>query len=47
MTSTTTAATVEKLCVLFVQFGIPEVLVSDNGTNFVSRAGRLYSTQWD
>ena len=37
MTSTTTAATVEKLRVLFAQFGIPEVLVSDNGTNFVSK----------
>ena len=37
MTSTTTAATVEKLCVLFVQFGIPEILVSDNRTNFVSK----------
>ena len=37
MTSTTTAATVEKLCVLFAQFSIPDVLVSDNGTNFVSK----------
>ena len=36
MNSTTTIATVEKLRVLFAQFGIPEVLVSDNGTNFVS-----------
>ena len=37
MNSTTTTATVERLRVLFVQFGISEVLVSDNGTNFVSK----------
>ena len=37
MSSTTTTATVEKLRVMFAQFGIPEVLVSDNGTNFVSK----------
>ena len=37
MNSTTTIATVEKLRVLFAQFGIPDVLVSDNGTNFVSK----------
>ena len=36
MSSTTTAATVEKLRSLFAQFGLPEVLVSDNGPNFVS-----------
>ena len=36
MTSTTTTATVERLCVLFAQFGLPEMLVTDNGTNFVS-----------
>jgi len=43
MTSTTTAATVEKLRVLFVQFGIPEVLVSNNGTNFVSKEFAEYT----
>ena len=37
MSSTTTTATVEKLRIMFAQFGIPEVLVSDNGTNFVSK----------
>ena len=37
MNSTTTTATVEKLRVMFAQFGIPEVVVSDNGTNFVSK----------
>ena len=37
MNSTTTIATVEKLRVMFAQFGIPEVLVSDNGINFVSK----------
>lgn len=36
MSSTTTAATVEKLRVLFAQFGLPEVMVSDNGPNLVS-----------
>ena len=30
-------ATVEKLRVMFAQFGIPKVVVSDNGTNFVSK----------
>ena len=37
MNSTTTTATVEKLRIMFAQFGIPEVVVSDNGTNFVSK----------
>ena len=37
MNSTTTTSTAEKLRVLLVQFGIPEVLVSDNGTNLVSK----------
>ena len=37
MNSTTTTVTVEKLRVMFAQFGIPEVVVSDNGTNFVSK----------
>ena len=34
MSSTTT----ERLRVIFAQFGLPEVIVSDNGTNFVSNA---------
>ena len=38
MNSTTTTATLEKLRVmLFAQFGIPEVVFSDNGTNSVSK----------
>ena len=37
MNSTTTTATVERLRVLLVQFGIPEVLVANNGTNLVSK----------
>jgi len=37
MNSTTITATVEKLRILFAQFGIPEVVVSNNGTNFVSK----------
>lgn len=36
MSSTTTTATVERLHVLIAQFGLPEMLVTDNGTNFVS-----------
>ena len=36
MKSITSAATIEKLRVLFAQFGIPEMIVSDNGTNFTS-----------
>ena len=35
--STTITATLEKLRVMFAQFGIPEVVVSDNDTNFVSK----------
>ena len=45
MNSTTTTATVERLRVLFVQFGISEVLVSDNGTNFVSK--EFEELTWD
>ena len=33
MNLTTTTATLEKLRVMFAQFGILEVVVSDNGTN--------------
>lgn len=36
MTSTTSTATVKRLRVLFAQFELPEILVTDNGTNFVS-----------
>ena len=36
MHSTTSAVTVETLRALFAQFGLPEVLVSDNRPNFVS-----------
>ena len=37
MSSTTTKATVEKSRVMFAQIGVREVVVSDNGTNFVSK----------
>ena len=36
MSITTSSAVIEKLRVLFAQFGIPQVIVSDNGSSFVS-----------
>ena len=36
MKETTTAKTIEVLCWIFSQFGLPEQLVSDNGPQFVS-----------
>ena len=38
MSSTTTEATIEKPLVLFAQFELPVIIVSDNGLSFVSRA---------
>ena len=36
MSSTTSTATIEKLRVLFAQFGLPSMIVTDNATNFTS-----------
>ena len=36
MKTITSMATIEKLRILFAQFGIPDIIVSDNGTNFTS-----------
>ncbi|PIO77100.1 integrase core domain protein [Teladorsagia circumcincta] len=36
MTSTTSIATLRKLRRLFAQFGLPQIIVSDNGTQFTS-----------
>ena len=36
MNSATSVATVRYLCQLITQFGIPETIVSDNGTQFVA-----------
>ena len=36
MKTITSTATIEKLRVLFAQFGIPDMIVSDNGSNFTS-----------
>ena len=41
MTSSTAEATVEKLRTTFAAFGIPETVVSDNGTCFV---GEVFQT---
>ena len=35
-TSATSSVTIEKMCFKFATFGIPETLVTDNGTNFTS-----------
>ena len=37
MSSTTSLAVVERLRVLFAQFGIPQAIVTDNGSAFVSQ----------
>ena len=34
--NTTSAAVIEELRTLFAQFGLPETVVTDNGTRFVS-----------
>ena len=47
MTSTTATSTVEKLRVLFAQFRLPETLVTDNGTNFVSAEFAEFTRQND
>jgi transposase InsO family protein len=36
MPTITSSATIEKLRVLFAQFGLPDVIVTDNGSNFTS-----------
>ena len=37
MKSTTSTATIQELRRMFVTYGIPEQLVSDNGPQFISR----------
>lgn len=45
MNSTTTTNTIEKLRILFSQLGLPKVIVSDNGPQFVSEEFHLFLTQ--
>ncbi len=42
MTSTTSTATIQQLWSIFATFGLPEVLVSDNGPNFKSAEFELF-----
>ena len=44
MSSITSASTIEKLRILFAQFGLPNIIVSDDGTNFTISS--LLSQQW-
>lgn len=45
MNSTTTTNTIEKRRILFSQLGLPKVIVSDNGPQFVSEEFHLFLTQ--
>ena len=47
LTSTTTAAIVRKLKGHFARYGIPLVLVSDNGPQFSSQEFKKFVTEWD
>ena len=42
MNSTTSTATVYKLREIFAQHGLPEVLVSDNASNFISEEFEIF-----
>ena len=37
MSTSTSSATIEKLRITFATHGLPEIVVTDNGSNFVSR----------
>ncbi|XP_031551682.1 uncharacterized protein K02A2.6-like [Actinia tenebrosa] len=45
MSSTTSAATISKLRAMFATHGLPEVVVSDNGSNFTSQEMEEFLTQ--
>eukprot|EP00105_Crassostrea_gigas_P011589 XP_011427330.1 PREDICTED: uncharacterized protein K02A2.6-like [Crassostrea gigas] len=45
MSSTTTTNTIEKLRISFSQLGLPKVIVSDNGPQFVSEEFHLFLTR--
>ena len=45
MTSTTSAKTIEKLCMIFSTHGLPLNIVTDNGTVFTSNEFRQFMEQ--
>lgn len=45
MSTTTTTATIKKLCYVFSRHGLPETLVSENGTQFASALFKTFCTE--
>ena len=46
LSSTTTQAVVHELKTMFARFGIPEILVTDNGPQFSSNEFQVFASSW-
>lgn len=46
LTDTTSSTVINKLKAIFITFGIPDILVSDNGSQFVSQEFRDFAKTW-